>query len=68
MRVRTSAAKGEVARRLLENIWPLLPAKTTIRPIVDSVFPLANARLAHERLEGGEHIGKVVLENRQMAY
>lgn len=62
MRVRTPAAKGEVARALLENIWPLLPAKTTIRPVIDSVFPLADARLAHERLESGKHIGKIVLE------
>ena len=68
MRVRTPEAKGEVAHALFKNIWPLLPAKTTIRPVIDSVFPLADARLAHERLESGEHIGKIVLENRQMAY
>jgi putative PIG3 family NAD(P)H quinone oxidoreductase len=68
MRVRTAAAKGAVAQSLLKNIWPLLPAKTAIRPVIDSVFPLADARLAHERLESGKHIGKIILENRQMAY
>jgi NADPH2:quinone reductase len=31
------------------------------RPVVDSVFPLAEARAAHERLESGEHFGKIVL-------
>lgn len=62
MRSRTPAAKGEVAQALLKNIWPLLPAKTTIRPVIDSVFPLTDARLAHERLESGKHIGKVILE------
>jgi NADPH:quinone reductase-like Zn-dependent oxidoreductase len=31
------------------------------KPIVDSVFPLAKARDAHERMESGEHFGKVVL-------
>jgi NADPH:quinone reductase-like Zn-dependent oxidoreductase len=31
------------------------------RPVVDSVFPLAETRAAHERLEGGEQLGKVVL-------
>jgi NADPH:quinone reductase-like Zn-dependent oxidoreductase len=31
------------------------------RPVVDSVFPLAEARSAHERLESGEQLGKVVL-------
>jgi NADPH:quinone reductase-like Zn-dependent oxidoreductase len=31
------------------------------RPVVDTVFPLAEARAAHERLEAGEQLGKVVL-------
>jgi NADPH:quinone reductase-like Zn-dependent oxidoreductase len=31
------------------------------RPVVDSVFPLADARAAHERMESGEHFGKIVL-------
>jgi NADPH:quinone reductase-like Zn-dependent oxidoreductase len=31
------------------------------RPVVDSVFPLAEIRAAHERLEAGEQLGKVVL-------
>jgi len=31
------------------------------KPIVDSVFPLAEARAAHERMEAGEQFGKVVL-------
>jgi NADPH:quinone reductase-like Zn-dependent oxidoreductase len=31
------------------------------RPVVDTVFPLAEARAAHERMEAGEHFGKIVL-------
>lgn len=31
------------------------------KPIVDSVFPLSEARAAHERMESGEHFGKIVL-------
>jgi zinc-binding alcohol dehydrogenase/oxidoreductase len=30
------------------------------RPVVDRVFPLADARLAHDRLEAGEQLGKIV--------
>jgi NADPH:quinone reductase-like Zn-dependent oxidoreductase len=30
-------------------------------PVVDKVFPLAAARTAHERLEAGEQLGKIVL-------
>ena len=32
-----------------------------LRPVVDSVMPLAEARRAHERIEAREHFGKVVL-------
>jgi NADPH:quinone reductase-like Zn-dependent oxidoreductase len=31
------------------------------RPVVDTVFPLAEVRAAHERLEAGEQLGKIVL-------
>jgi len=31
------------------------------RPVLDRVFPLAEARAAHERLEAGEQLGKIVL-------
>jgi NADPH:quinone reductase-like Zn-dependent oxidoreductase len=31
------------------------------KPIVDSVFPLSEARAAHERMESGEQFGKIVL-------
>jgi putative PIG3 family NAD(P)H quinone oxidoreductase len=61
LRIRTPEEKGEVARRLLRDVWPLLPAKNVIRAIIDSTFPLTDARLAHERMESGKHIGKIVL-------
>src|SRR5204863_7541102 len=38
-----------------------LVASGRARPVVDEVFPLAEARAAHERLESGEQPGKVVL-------
>ena len=31
------------------------------KPVVDSIFPLAEARAAHERMEAGEQFGKIVL-------
>ncbi|MBV8071050.1 MAG: NAD(P)H-quinone oxidoreductase [Acidobacteriaceae bacterium] len=61
MRARTAAQKGEVAQRLREQVWPLLPAKDPIRPVIDSTFPLADAASAHSRLESSQHIGKIVL-------
>jgi len=32
-----------------------------LRPVVDRVFPLSEARAAHEYLEAGEQFGQVVL-------
>jgi NADPH:quinone reductase-like Zn-dependent oxidoreductase len=32
-----------------------------VKPVVDKVFPLAEAAAAHERLEAGEQLGKIVL-------
>jgi len=61
MRARTPEEKGEIRRRLLRDVWPMLPGKKTIRPIVDSVFRFTDARLAHERMESSRHIGKIVL-------
>lgn len=61
MRGRTPAQKGDVAARLKQDVWPLLPAKKTIRSIIDSTFPLAEAWRAHERMESGSHIGKILL-------
>jgi NADPH2:quinone reductase len=61
MRARSKEEKGKVARALSEAIWPSLPGKQWIKPVIDATFPLRDARLAHERLEGGEHIGKIVL-------
>ncbi len=31
------------------------------KPVIDRVYPLAEARAAHERLEAGEQLGKIVL-------
>jgi len=62
MRTRSASEKGGIAQVLERNIWPGLASKTGIRPVIDSVFPLEDARAAHTRLESGETIGKVILE------
>jgi NADPH:quinone reductase-like Zn-dependent oxidoreductase len=38
-----------------------LVATGKARPVIDEVFPLAEARAAHERLEAGAQLGKIVL-------
>ncbi len=43
-----------------QAVWDLIDAGT-MRPVVDQAFPLAEARAAHERLEAGGQLGKIVL-------
>jgi NADPH:quinone reductase len=61
LRSRTPAEKGAIAERLHRDIWPLLPARNTIRPVIDCTIPLREAARAHERMESGAHVGKIVL-------
>jgi NADPH2:quinone reductase len=60
LRPRTAEFKRTIRDQLLQSVWPLITAGR-VRPIVDSVFALAEAPLAHARMEGGEHIGKIIL-------
>jgi NADPH:quinone reductase-like Zn-dependent oxidoreductase len=38
-----------------------LVASRKARPVIDEVFPLSAARAAHERMEAGDQLGKIVL-------
>jgi putative PIG3 family NAD(P)H quinone oxidoreductase len=62
LRARSVDQKGAIAQQLLERVWPLLPVRDPIRPVVDSTFPFEQAEAAHRRLEQSAHIGKIVLE------
>ncbi len=61
LRPRTADEKAEIARGLRAKIWPLLPERDPIAPVIDSLFTFSQAAQAHERLESPEHIGKIVL-------
>jgi len=52
---------AEIAQALKANVWPLLDQGHCL-PIIDRVFPLAEAAGAHRRMEEGEHVGKIVLK------
>jgi NADPH2:quinone reductase len=60
LRPRSADFKRTIRDQLLQQVWPLLAAGR-IRPVVDSVFALAEAGKAHSRMEGGEHMGKIIL-------
>ncbi len=60
LRSRSPAEKAAVAEALRAKVWPLFEAGR-IKPVIDSVFPLAEVAKAHARMESGTHVGKIVL-------
>jgi len=60
LRPRSIDEKAAIADQLRAHVWPLV-ASGALAPVIDSVFPLAQAADAHRRLESGAHIGKVML-------
>lgn len=61
LRPRDDAFKAAIARQLYAKVWPLLAAGT-IKPVIHSTFTLNDAALAHELMESGQHIGKIILQ------
>jgi NADPH:quinone reductase-like Zn-dependent oxidoreductase len=60
LRARTREEKASIAEQLHEYVWPVLAAGRC-RPMIDQVYALNDAAQAHTRMEGGDHIGKIVL-------
>ncbi|NBM56568.1 NAD(P)H-quinone oxidoreductase [Proteus vulgaris] len=62
MRSRSVEEKAHIAQELKQHVWPLI-AEGKIKPIINAIFPLTEAGKAHQLMESGDLIGKVVLEN-----
>ena len=60
LRVRPIEEKARLTQEVAAKIWPHIGAD--IKPIVDSVYPLAEAGKAHAHMESGKHIGKIILD------
>jgi NADPH2:quinone reductase len=60
LRPRDADEKARLARAVETHVWPWI-ADGKVRPLVDRTFPLESAAEAHAYLEGGSHLGKVVL-------
>ena len=60
LRNRPPREKGAIARAVEREVWPLV-ARGAVRPVIDAVLPLADVVRAHERLERGDVVGKIVL-------
>ncbi|WP_350335189.1 NAD(P)H-quinone oxidoreductase [Coralliovum pocilloporae] len=60
LRARSAAFKGTVATELKAHVWPLLE-DGSVKPVMDSSFPLEEAAKAHAHMESSTHIGKIVI-------
>jgi NADPH:quinone reductase len=61
LRPRSIEFKAMVADEIARTVWPYAEGNR-LKPVVDRVYPLAEAAAAHARMESGDHIGKIVLE------
>lgn len=62
LRGRPQPELSNIAHNVRETLWPLL-ISGQIDPVIDHVFPLADAATAMEYFTSGQHIGKVILSN-----
>jgi len=60
LRARSPDQKRAIRDALRREVWPLVGAR--VRPVVDRVFPLANAQEAHDFMAKKGHIGKILLK------
>ncbi len=60
LRARPVEEKARLAQAVRKTVWPWI-ADGKMRPLIDSRFDLDDARSAHERLDSGEHAGKILL-------
>jgi putative PIG3 family NAD(P)H quinone oxidoreductase len=61
LRARDANFKAMVADEIARTVWPYVEGNR-LKPVIDSILPLAAAGVAHARMESGEHVGKIVLE------
>ena len=61
LRSRPVEEKTALRNRIEEHVWPLV-ASGAIRPVIDRIFPMESVAAAHERMQTGQHIGKLLLK------
>ena len=61
LRPQSDLAKVGIAREVEAHVWPMI-ASGAVKVVMDSEFALLDAAAAHQRLESGAHVGKIVLK------
>ena len=60
LRSRPVGEKVAICCGVVENVWPFV-ADGSIRPVVETTLPLESVAQAHQLMEDGGHVGKIVL-------
>lgn len=60
LRPQTIAEKASIATDLAVHVLPLLESGR-VRPVIHATFALEQAQAAHDLMESGQHMGKIVL-------
>lgn len=60
LRGRPASQKAAITRAVRAEVWPLV-ADGDVRPVIDRTVPLAEAHTAHQVMEDGDHVGKILL-------
>lgn len=60
LRSRPVEGKSAICAGVVEHVWPLV-AEGSVRPVVHTTMPLADVVAAHELMESGAHMGKILL-------
>ncbi len=61
LRAQTFAQKAVMVQEIMEHIYPHMESGR-IKPLIDSIYPLEKAEQAHGHMQGGQHMGKIILK------
>ncbi len=60
LRAQSFEQKAIMTREIRQHIYPHLE-KGSVKPVVDRVFELADVAQAHDYMQSGAHMGKIIL-------
>jgi putative PIG3 family NAD(P)H quinone oxidoreductase len=61
LRSRSVSEKIEIKQRFMDYFWPHV-LEGRIMPVIDSIYPISQAMLAHQHMKENRNIGKIVLK------
>jgi len=60
LRAQSFAQKAVMVEEILERVYPYLD-DGSVKPIIDSSFPLEQVTEAQAKMQAGSHMGKIIL-------